>query len=66
MEDIAKITAFVRKLIIKICEGASKTLFISAIKTDLDKAARLVNGMRGAFRLPGLLKILCDEIKPGF
>lgn len=56
----------VQKLIIEICGGASKTLFISAIKTDLDKAARLVNGMREAFKLPGLLKILYDEIKPGF
>ena len=43
-----------------------QTLFISAIKTDLDKAARLVNSMREAFKLPGLLKILYDEIKPGF
>ena len=56
----------VQKLIIEICEGASKTLFISAIKTNLDKAARLVNGMSGAFRPLNLFKILCDEIKPGF
>ena len=57
MEDLAKITAFVRKLIIKICEGASKTLFISAIKTDLDKAVRLANGMNGTFIPLNLLKI---------
>jgi len=57
VEDLAKITAFVRKLIIKICEGASKTLFISAIKTDLDKAVRLANGMNGTFIPLNLLKI---------
>ena len=30
---------------------------------DVDKAARLVKGMSGEFRMPGLLKILDNETK---
>ena len=52
------------KLIREICRGRSKRpLFVSAVGTDLDEAARLVKGMSGEFRLPSLLKILDDETK---
>ena len=55
------------KLVREICRGCSKRpLFISAIGTDLDEAARLVKGMSGEFRLPSLLKILDDEAKSDF
>lgn len=33
---------------------------------DVDKAARLVKGMSGEFRMPNLLKILDDETKSDF
>ncbi len=52
------------KLVREICRGRSKRpLFVSAVGTDLDEAARLVKGMSGEFRLPSLLKILDDETK---
>ena len=52
------------KLVREICGGESKRpLFVSAVGTDLDEAARLVKGMSGEFRMPSLLKILDDETK---
>lgn len=52
------------KLVREICRGESKRpLFVSAVGTDLDEAARLVKGMSGEFRMPSLLKILDDETK---
>ena len=55
------------KLVREICRGRSKRpLFVSAVGTDLDEAARLVKGMSGEFRLPSLLKILDDETKSDF
>ena len=55
------------KLVREICRGGSKRpLFVSAVGTDLDEAARLVKGMSGEFRLPSLLKILDDETKSDF
>lgn len=52
------------KLVREICRGRSKRpLFVSAVGTDLDEAARLVKGMSGEFRIPSLLKILDDETK---
>ena len=55
------------KLVRKICRGESKRpLFVSAVGTDLDEAARLVEGMSGEFRMPSLLKILDDETKSDF
>lgn len=55
------------KLVRKICRGGSKRpLFVSAIGIDVDEAARLVKGMSGEFRMPGLLKILDDETKTEF
>lgn len=55
------------KLVREICRGGSKRpLFVSAIGMDIDEAARLVKGMSGEFRMPGLLKILDDETKTEF
>ena len=55
------------KLVRKICRGESKRpLFVSAVGTDLDEAARLVKEMSGEFRMPSLLKILDDETKSDF
>ena len=55
------------KFVREIYRGGSKrSLFISAIGMDVDKAARLVKGMSGEFRLPSLLKILDDEAKSDF
>ena len=55
------------KLVREICRGGSKRpLFVSAIGMDIDEAARLVNGMSGEFRMPGLIKILDDETKTEF
>ena len=52
------------KLVREICRGGSKRpLFVSAIGMDVGKAARLVKGMSGEFRIPSLLKILDDETK---
>ena len=52
------------KLVREIGRGRSKRpLFVSAVGTDLDEAARLVKGMSGEFRLPSLLKILDYETK---
>ena len=55
------------RLVREICRGESKRpLFVSAVGTDLDEAARLVKGMSGEFRMPSLLKILDDETKTDF
>lgn len=55
------------KFVREICRGRSKRpLFISAVGTDLDEAARLVKGMSGEFRMHGLLKILDYETKSDF
>ena len=52
------------KLVREICRvGSKRSLFVSAVGTDLDEAARLVKGMSGEFRIPSLLKILDDETK---
>ena len=55
------------KFVREIYRGGSKRpLFVSAIGMDVDEAARLVKGMGGEFRMPGLLKILDDEAKSYF
>ena len=52
------------KFVREICRGGSqRPFFISAIGMYVDEAARLVKGMSGEFRMPGLLKILDDETK---
>jgi deoxyribonuclease V len=62
---VAKTSFFsVKKSAVKNYRGKSKNpLYISAIGIDISTAARFINNMHGAYRIPTLLKLLDQETK---